>query len=158
MEGYRREDPPAVPQLAVPITVANKAYTMGQQQTNPMTKAAGELALIAFYFLLRVGEYTKPKYVLQHGIKKRATRTVQFSVGNVGFFKDGKIIPRSSSLETLLSCDAVTLKISNQKNGRMGDTIHQRAVPHINENPVAAVAKRVHNILSHGRNDLSLHL
>ncbi len=156
MEGYRREDPPAVPQLAVPITVANKAYTMGQQQSNPMKQAAGELALIAFYFLLRVGEYTKPKYVLQHGTRKRTTRTVQFSVGNVGFFKDGKIIPRSSSLETLLQCDAVTLKISNQKNGRMGDTIHQRAVPHIKENPVAAVATRVHHILSHGGNDSSL--
>lgn len=38
----------------------------------------------------------------------------------------------------------------------MGETIHQEAVPHINENPIAALAQRVHHILSNGGNNDSL--
>ena len=86
-----------------------------------------------------------------NGKTKRATRTIQFSVGNVGFFKDGKILTRKSSLATLLQADSCTLKISNQKNGRMGETIHQYAI----ESPccpVKALAYRVHHILKHGGN------
>ena len=124
--------------------------------SDPLTAAIGELILIAFYYLLRVGEYTKPRYIYCKGKQVKASRTVQFTVGNVGFFKDGKVIPRSSSLTLLKSCDSATLKISNQKNGRMGETIHQEAVPTITENPIAALAQRIHHILQHGGNNESL--
>lgn len=55
----------------------------------------------------------------------RATRTVQFTVGNIGF-KDvhGKDIPRHSPLEILLQAHSVTMKITNQKNVHMGTTFH----------------------------------
>jgi hypothetical protein len=149
IEGFRRLDPPTTPQLAVPVAVPNACFTAGQSSTDPVLKAAGCLSLIAFYFLLRVGEYTKPRMVTRNGVSVRATRTVQFTVGNVGFFKNGKIVARTSPLPTLLACDAATLKINNQKNGRMGDTIHQQA---INKNccPIRALAIRVHDILSNG--------
>jgi hypothetical protein len=149
VEGFRRLDPPTTPQLAVPVAVPNACFTIGQSSDDPATSAAGCLALIAFYFLLRVGEYTKPRMVIRNGTSVRATRTVQFTVGNVGFFKDGKIIARTSPLDALLACDAATLKINNQKNGRMGDTIHQQA---INKDccPVRALAIRVNDILTHG--------
>jgi hypothetical protein len=76
-----------------------------------------------------------------------ATRTKQFLVKNIGFFKNGKIVPRSSPLATLLSCDAATMKITNQKNGRMGQTIHQEATG-TPDCPIQALAHRVHHILS----------
>ena len=155
MEGFRREDPPSIPQLAVPVSVPNMCYTAGQNSRDEKKKATGDLILIAFYFLLRVGEYTQPKFVYRNGEKRRTTRTKQFSVGNVGFFKDSKVVSRHSSLETLLSCDAITLKITNQKNGRMGETIHQEAVQ-IGCNPVAALAHRVHHILTNGGTTESL--
>jgi hypothetical protein len=118
-------------------------------------KAAGQLALIAFYYLLRVGEYTNPKYVSRNGHKERSTRTRQFTVGCVGFFKDGKVLPRTSPLSLLLTSDAATLKISNQKNGRMGETIHQRSIDK-DECPVKALAHRVNHILTHGGSTDSL--
>ena len=118
-------------------------------------RAAGQLTLIAFYYLLRVGEYTNPRYVLRNNRRERSTRTKQFSVGNVGFFKDGKVLPRTSSLAELLTSDAATLKISNQKNGRMGETIHQRAI-HLDACPIKALAHRIHHILSNGGNTDSL--
>ena len=150
MEGFRREDPPSVPQLAVPICVPNECFSSTRNSSSPLTRAAGELSLVAFYYLLRVGEYTKPRFVTRNGVRVRASRTQQFTVGNVGFFKNGRIIPRSSPLDVLLSCDSATLKITNQKNGRMGETIHQEAVKDKLENPIAALAFRVHHILSNG--------
>ncbi len=155
VEGFRRDDSPAVPQLAIPITVPNLVYEAGHKNGSPKAMAVGSLSLIAFFYLLRVGEYTKPKYATRNGVRVRATRTKQFSVGNVGFWKNGQRVPRTSPLSTLLDCDAATLKITNQKNGRMGDTIHQEAVSGPNC-PVKALAYRVSHILSHGGSDDNL--
>ena len=105
--------------------------------------------MVAFYYLLRVGEYTSQKWVTVNGVRTRATRTKQFTVGNVGFFQDGKVVPRSSSLKRLLQSDMATLKITNQKNGRMGETVSQHATGE-DECPVKALAIIVHHILSHG--------
>jgi hypothetical protein len=149
IEGYRREDPQAVPQLAVPITLPNMCYKSAMLSQCPATQTSGQLCIIAFYFLLRVGEYTQPRFVLRNGKKHRCTRTKQFTVGNVGFFKNDRVLPRDSPLDVLLTADAATLKISKQKNGRMGDTIHQRAVSS-ECCPVKALAHHVHHILSHG--------
>jgi hypothetical protein len=149
VEGYRRDDPPAIPQLAVPITVASTSYQIACTSEDPKVEATGCMTIIAFYFLLRVGEYTKPRYITRNGRKMRATRTKQFSYSDVGFFKDEKIVPRASPLETLLACDSATLKITNQKNGRMGETIHQKA----NGSelcPIKALAKRIHHLHTFG--------
>ena len=147
IEGFRREDPPATPQLALPIKVPQECQNAGLKSHHPFKMAVGDLAIIAFYYLLRVGEYTKPRVYTKDGQVKRATRTVQFSVGNVGFFKNNKILPRRCKLQTLLQADSCTLKITNQKNGRMGETIHQYAIKTPNC-PVKALARRVHHILS----------
>ena len=149
VEGFRRNDPPAVPQLAIPISVPNHCYKATLTTADEHFKAAGQLSLIAFYYLLRVGEYTKPRFVHRNGKKVKASKTVQFSAGNVGFFKDGKLLPRTSSLEVLLTADAATLKITNQKNGRMGQTIHQEATGLL-ECPIKALTYRVHHIYSNG--------
>ena len=69
-------------------------------------QAIGQLSLIVFFNLLQVGEYTAPCYVTTRaGVCKAATQTKQFCVGDVGFWKDGKILPRNSPLEKLLEAD-----------------------------------------------------
>ena len=123
--------------------------------SSPSRQAVGQLTLIAFYYLLRVGEYTKPRYVVRNGRRERTTRTRQFTVSNVGFFKNGKVLARTSPLAELLTADAATLKISNQKNGRMGETIHQCAI-NKPECPIKALAHRVNHVLEHGGNNDSL--
>ena len=148
VEGMRRDDPPPVPQIAVPISVPEKVLKTGQDSKHPIIKAIGDLTLIAFYYLLRVGEYTKPKFTTVNGQQVRATRTVQFALKNVGFFQKGHIVPRASPLSELLEADSCTLKISNQKNGRMGQTIHHHATGKPHSCPVQALARRVHHILS----------
>ncbi|GFH50465.1 hypothetical protein CTEN210_06941 [Chaetoceros tenuissimus] len=86
LEGYRREDPPVVPQLAVPVEVPHTAFQTAYATSCKVEKAKADLALITFYYLLRVGEYTKPKYTTVNGVRRRMTRTKQFSIGNIGFF------------------------------------------------------------------------
>lgn len=156
IEGLRRQDAPPVPQLAVPIDVPVQVYRAAHvlQSTTPAKQAMGDLALIGFYYLLRSGEYTKPRFAIVNGRKISATRTKQFRVKDVGFFKDGKILPRNSSLSVLLTADSATLKITNQKSGRMGETIHQETTGELGG--VCALARRVHHILSHGGNGNNL--
>ena len=104
-----------MPQLAVPVTLPHKAYTDGLASPDPFIRRTGCLILVLFYFLLRVGEYTKPKTSIQNGKRVSATRTKQFVVGNVGFFRNGVLMPRNSPLDVLLTADLAVLKISNKK-------------------------------------------
>jgi hypothetical protein len=124
-------------------------HTQGYKSTSPTNQAIGDLGVVAFYYLLRVGEYTKPKYTITNGTKKRATRTVQFRVADIGFFYKNKVLSRSSPLKKLLKATSCTLKITNQKNGRMGQTIHHHAI-HTKTCPIQALARRVNHILSNG--------
>ena len=64
---------------------------------------------------------------------------------DVGFSKNGKILTRRSPLRQLLKSDSATLKITNQKNGRMGQTIHHESSG--DNGGVAALARRIHHIL-----------
>ena len=65
------------------------------------------------------------------------------------------MIPRTSPLEVLLAADLAVMKISNQKNGRMGQTItqHSSGTP---EFLVAALAHIIYNILSTGGDEDTL--
>ena len=127
VEGYRRADPPSVPQLAVPVSIPKTAYNTYLNCGDPVSKRTACLIIVAFYYLLRVGKYTRPQFTMQNGKRVPATRTKQFIIRNVGFFKDGKSVARTSPLEKLLTADIAVLKITNQKNRRMGQTITQHA-------------------------------
>ena len=107
------------------------------------TAAVADLATIAFFFLLRVGEYTMPA-------SNRRTRTVQFRVQDVKFYKNGLILPNNSPLQVLYQADGVALCIDNQKNGTRGETIHQHALQGSIICPVCAVARRVFSVLQGG--------
>ena len=145
MEGYRRADPPSVPQLAVPITVPPHCFKASLLSSDDVVC----LSIIAFFCILCVGGYTKPRYVIRGGEHIRATRTQKKSVGDVGFFKDGKIVPRLSPVKLLLTSDSATLKFYHQKNNRMGETIHQEAKG-TEMCPVKALAHVIHTTLQDG--------
>ena len=115
--------------MAVPLEIPEAALHLAYLSCDAKHKnALGDLIIIAFFFLLlRSGEYTKPRKVKRNGKMVTATRTEQFLVKDIGFWKDGKILPRRSSLEDLLTATAVTMKISNQKNGRTGQTLHHES-------------------------------
>ena len=117
--------------------------------------AIGCLCSIAFYFLLRVGQYTDPQTVTRrNGETVQATHTKQFRLGDIGFFKDKNPLLRNSPLEVLQSADSATMTIDNQKNGIRGQTLHHQTTG--DAGAVDALAFRVHHILSNGGNEDNL--
>jgi hypothetical protein len=136
---YKTQDPVPKPQLALPVGAIQCAVDFYENKKTPLAQAIADLLAIAFFFLLlRPGEYTMPT-------TKTKTRTVQFRRKDVRFFKNGNILPHSSSLETLRGADAVRLFLDNQKNGQRGATMHHTAllVPFC---PVQVLANRVNHL------------
>ena len=82
LEGYRREDPPAQPKLAVPLTVPQYILLTAKDQE---TQAIADLSIIAFYYLLRVGEYTR------HRVKDKK-RTKQFRVKDIELWCNDQLL------------------------------------------------------------------
>jgi hypothetical protein len=131
IQAYTNQDPPSLPSLAVPVELVEAALNIHNKGTKHQQRTA-QLMVIAYYFLLRVGEYTKPS---------KQTRTVQFRIIDVIFWKNGfQINPRIASLQTLTQCDSATLRISNQKNGKKEQTIFHEA----NGSPACPIVTLAH--------------
>jgi hypothetical protein len=135
---YKIQDPAPKPQLALPVRAIQIAVQFYKDKQTPLARAISDLLTLAFFFLLRPGEYTMPT-------SRTRTRTVQFRRQDVRFFKNGSILPHSSSLDTLRDADAVRLYLDNQKNGQRGATMHHTALPSL-FCPVKALANRVHHL------------
>jgi hypothetical protein len=58
IEGYRRQDPPAQHKLAVPVSLIEYLVKFGAQSPSAKVTAICDMCAVAFYYLLRVGEYT----------------------------------------------------------------------------------------------------
>ena len=56
IDGFAKEDPPTRKMLPVESDVPKLLVEMGEGTAR--TRAVGDLSLIAFYYLLRIGEYT----------------------------------------------------------------------------------------------------
>jgi hypothetical protein len=106
-------------------------------------KALGDVTLIMFYYLLRIGEMTMKSLRASQMDK----RTIQFRQEDVTFFwkeKGDKLkqIPRNAPDWMILSADAATLKLDNQKNGWKGVCISQHSNGEGEFDPVKALARR----------------
>jgi len=76
----------------------------------PKEQAVGDLGLIAFFYLLQVGEYTQKK-------KGNTTRTIKFRFQDIAHKKGNTIIPQDTSVEELMQATGATLCLSSQKMG-----------------------------------------
>jgi hypothetical protein len=94
--------------------------------------------MIAFFYLLRVGEYTSPA---SHCKK----RTIPLRLCDIKLWHTGVVLHHSSWLANLLMADSATICIAHTKNGSKGVFINHKAIggPIC---PVAALAQRVANI------------
>ena len=143
LDGYRKVDPPTrkklpvqadVVELLVDAAYKNEGSDQGQQAT-------ADLTLIAFYYLLRIGEYTVK------GSRNNTKQTVQFKYEDVSFFKKNnrgslRCLPRDASDALLMTADGATLKLDNQKNGWKGVCVYHEANGDNVHCPVRALARR----------------
>ena len=132
--GWRKSDSPVEKKLPVEVDVPEAMADRGRiKGATALVQAIGDLALIAFYFLLRVGEYTvKFRGRAPGQLSLNAKQTDQFRVRDVRLFKRCKLgtlrqLPPHAPSDDLLSADSSTLRLGNQKNGWKNVCIHQEA-------------------------------
>ena len=154
-EGFAKEDPASEKKLAVGVDVPEHCCRRGARAKTAKARAIGDLILIAFYFLLRIGEYT------MKATRNNSKQTVQFRMKDVQFFKkeEGilKPLPPKANDDEILTADSVTLRLSNQKNGHKNACIHQHHNGRKICSPVRAVGRRFCHIREHST-DPNTHL
>jgi hypothetical protein len=107
LRSYKTQDPAPRPQLAIPVATVERTGAYHSAPNTALTRATADLVTTAFFFLLRVGEYTMPR-------KNVRTCTVQFRVHDVTFRQaDGLVIPNTAPLHILAHAESVTLWLDN---------------------------------------------
>ena len=136
LKRFDDEDPAPEPKLAVPVSTITSSAS-GFHFT-PHHTAVADMVIIAFFYLLRVGEYTSQS-------TPRPKRTIPLRKCDVRLWSLGHIIHPDSALTALLLADSATISIANTKNGTKGAFVHHYAIggPIC---PVAALARRIDNL------------
>jgi hypothetical protein len=150
IEGYTKEDPPTRKMFPLESDVPELLIDLGYGTLGTShTRAVGDLTLITFYYLLRIGEYTVK------GKRGNTKQTVQFKLEDVTFFKRTKLgqlrcLPKNAPYELILSADSATLKLDNQKNGWKGVCVHQETNGEAIHCPIRALGRRVVHLRQQG--------
>ena len=148
LDGMGKSDPGVTKKLPVEFDVPEFLGDLAQQPgASELSVAVGDCALMAFTYLLRVGEYTRK------ATRNDTKQTKEFEVRDVAFFRRDpvtnawrRINAERASDDDLLNAQGVTLRLRNQKNGWKNVSIFQEE----NGNPyncgARAVARRVVHI------------
>jgi hypothetical protein len=115
-------------------------------------QAVGDLTLIAFCYLLCIGEYTVK------GPCNKSKRTVQFKLEDITFFHRNeqgqfRCLPCDAPFKHLLMADSATLKLDNQKNGWKDVCVYQQHNSDPSHCPVRALARWVIHVQTHNAKD-----
>jgi hypothetical protein len=139
LSGYHKTDPP--PSRVKPIPLAIIYQVIATVQAFPSQAAAtiSDMIIIAFYFLLRPGEYTGTKQ-----------DTTCFRLANVQLWQGGHRLDLANTTDhQLLAATFVSLTFTNQKNGVRGEVIgHSRSGSPICC-PVLALVRRILHLRHH---------
>jgi hypothetical protein len=127
LDGYRKVDPPTRKKLSVQANVVELLVDVAYHQgSKPGQQATADLTMIAFYYLLCIGEYTVK------GLRNNTKQTVQFKYEDVSFFKKNswgslRWLPRNASEDLIMTADGAMLKLDNLKNGWKGVCVYHEA-------------------------------
>ena len=148
LDGWRKADPPTLKMCPVEADAPECLARAGRlPSATEKDRTVGDWALIAYYYLLRVGEYTG------NGTTSGGKQTVQFRLGDVGFFVKvkGRLrrLPRDASDEDIMAADGATLRLDNMKNGWRKVCVHHEANGDAYYCPVKALARRFVHVRRH---------
>ena len=144
-DGWSKDDKPTEKKLPVGVDIPEHMRRKANQKSASQKDIrVGLLAVIAFFYLLRIGEYAVS------GSKIKDKQTMQFKVKDVAFFvkRNGRLrqLPPTASDEEIRSAVSATLRLRNQKNGWKNVCIHQHATKGNRVCPVEALGETVINI------------
>ena len=149
LRGFKKDDPPTMKKLPIEVDIPEYISLCSlRPAAAEQTRATADLILIAFYYLLRAGEYTVK------GKRNNTKQTIQFQVKHITFFahdSTGRLqqLPRTAPDHDILTAHSATLRLENQKNGWKGVCIHQETNGDHHHCPVRALGRRFVHIRQH---------
>lgn len=136
LQRWRDADPAPKPQQALPNTAVAWIAQHYCASDSRMISASGHLIILAYFFLLRIGEYTKSS-------DQATRRTIPLRKGDVRLWSGTTELCRDAPLAVLLTADAVTICLANQKNGDKNSTLHHHKST-LALDPVESAAHLIH--------------
>jgi hypothetical protein len=133
LAAYARLDDPPARVKPVPVPILRHVMAQAALANDPVAQALADMLCIAFFFLLRPGEYTGT-----------VSDTQPFQLRDVRFFLgDLSLNCATTPAPQLLSASFVTLEFTTQKNSVRGEVIGLGRSGDPNFCPVVATARRV---------------
>ena len=136
---YSKEDPPPDRVKPVPIQVLQYINTVAFASNDASIMAIADMITLAFFFLLRPGEYTDSP----SDTKPFHLQDVQISVGSQ------RLNLQTATDAQLQSATFVSLTFTEQKNGVRGEVIGLGRSGNPNLCPVCALVRRVLHLRQH---------
>lgn len=140
---WKRVDPPPTRVKPMPFSVLRHAHTHAMAQPpGSRASASGDCLLLAYYFLLRPGEYS--------GVPRTDADDL-FRLQDVGvLIGHRRLAPLTCPVADLQAATFVTLTFTTQKNGVRGETIGHGRSSHPTNCPVHALVRRLTQLRAAG--------
>ena len=139
-QGYSKADTPPTRVKPVPVPILQHVMAQAILAADPVNLALADMICLAFFFLLRPGEYTGTVSETQ----PFHLADVRFRLGNL------PLSTSTASQDQLLTATFVTLEFTTQKNSVRGEVIGLGRSGDPNFCPVRAAARRVLHLRTHG--------
>jgi hypothetical protein len=143
LDRFKETDPPEKSQLALP-TAPFKWLAHEYQYfnvANPNILALADLMVLAFFFLLRVGEY-----ICSSPAAQRKRRTVPLRKQDVQLWQGDTKLDHNAPLPVLMTANKVSMALENQKNGQKGKPLTHHSTGDSRFCPVKATTRRLDHL------------
>ncbi|KAI2493227.1 hypothetical protein MHU86_21301 [Fragilaria crotonensis] len=138
---WKKADPPPTRVKPLPLQVVHGASQLALLSGTPLALAAADCMVVAFYFLLRPGEYA--------GAPKTDADDL-FRLQDLGLWIGGrKLDVPTCPLADLTAATFATLTFTSQKNGVRGETVGHGRSGHPTLCPVLRLASRALHLRQH---------
>ena len=139
LKSYSKQDPSPNRVKPVPIPVIRRILMVAQASSSPFNLAVADMIVIAFFFLLRPGEYAISN-----------AESTPFELKDVQLFRGQRRLDLSSASEAEITTSTfASLTFDKQKNGVRGEVIGHAPSGATDLCPVRAIARRVLHLKQH---------
>ena len=139
LKAYSKEDPPPNRVKPVPIPVIRRVMVVAIASADPFNIALADMICIAFFFLLRPGEYAIS-----------TSESTPFELKDVQLFRGQRRLDLNTALDAeLLSATFASLTFNKQKNSVRGEVVGHAPSGANDLCPAKAIARRVLHLRRH---------
>ena len=140
LQSYSKQDPPPTRVKPIPVSVLSQTLMVAYATPYPSNQAIGDMISLAFFFLLRPGEYTISP-----------AESTPFRICDVSLQLAGQPLNLLTASDAdILNADFVTLEFDTQKSGVRGEVVGQGRSGNPHLCPVLATARRIIHLRAHG--------